>query len=208
MPKGHHDSTQKGRPAPKPPDEPCQCRYESTPRWWRIVEGIGVAAVVVYAVITWGMWRDSHDNFFIDERAWLSVPARTAFPLTGTFVPALTQIVNSGETPARAVEVDVVATVLNKGEEPALGDFSVGHPHNHAYTGAVFLGAPIPMTAPVVHYGPAMVESIVPEDALRPEIANGKRYIFFYGRITCYDVFGIQHWTQFCTGSGPLFLTA
>jgi hypothetical protein len=206
MQKGNHDPAKKVQPAPKHPDEPCQCRYPSSPSWWRVVEGIGVAAVVFYSFVTWWMWRDSHKNFVVDERAWLTVPAPTAFPLNGTFIPALTQIVNSGKTPARAVEIDVIATVLNKGEEPTLGDFSVGHPHNHVYTGAVFPGAPIPMTAPVVHYGPAMAENIVPDDALRQDIANGKRYIIFYGRITYYDVFGIQHWTQFCTGSGPALL--
>src|SRR5260370_1141183 len=64
-------------PAPKNRNEPCQCRYEPTPRWWRIVEGVGVAAVVFYAVVTYFMWRDSHHNFVIDERAWLTFPTFT-----------------------------------------------------------------------------------------------------------------------------------
>jgi hypothetical protein len=148
------------------------------------------------------MWRDSHNNFIVDERAWVSVPVPTMYPLNGTSIPAVTQITNSGRTPAKHVEGDVVATVLNKGEEPTLGDFSVGHPHERLYVGPVFPGAPIPITITVAQYGPKTAETIVPDDALRQDIANGRRFIIFYGRITYYDVFGVQHWTQFCTGSG------
>ena len=100
----------------------------------------------------------------------------------------------------------MVATVLKKGEVPTLGDFSIGHPHNRLYAGAVFPSAPIPITINVVKYGPKVAETIVPDDTLRREIANGDRFIIFYGRITYYDVFGIQHWTQFCTGSGTAIL--
>jgi hypothetical protein len=152
------------------------------------------------------MWRDSHNNFAVDERAWISVPIPTNFPLNGTAIPVATQLVNTGKTPARIVEADVVATVLNKGEELALGNFSVGHPHNHVYAGVIFPGAPVPITIPVVHYGPQAAEAIVPDDTLRQDIASGNRSIVLYGRITYYDVFGVQHWTQFCTASGTAIL--
>ena len=146
--------------------------------------------------------KESHEAMIEDQRAWVSVALPASFPLTGTSIPATTQITNSGKTPARGVEGDVVATVLNKGEEPALGDFSVGHPHNRMSMGVVFPGAPIPITITLIHYGPKNGEVIAPDDALRQDIANGNRFILFYGRLTYYDVFGIPHWTQFCTGSG------
>jgi hypothetical protein len=203
MPKDNDDPSKKSEDDPnKPPVRSCKCRYEPTPTWLRVVETIGVAAVVAYAFITWCMWRDSHDNFVTDERAWVNVPVPTVFPLNGTSIPAATQLMNSGKTPARGVEGDVVATVLNRGEEPALGDFSVGHAHNRLYVGVVFPGAPIPLVMPLVHYGPQSADTIIPDEALRQDIANGNRFIIFYGRITYYDVFGTQHWTQFCTGSG------
>jgi hypothetical protein len=142
----------------------------------------------------------------VDQRAWVSVIVPTVFPLNGTSIPVVTQITNSGKTPAKDVQGDVVATVLNKGEEPTLGDFSVGHPHNRLYAGVVFPGAPIPTTINVVRYGPKVPENIVPDDTLRQDIEHGNRFIIFYGRITYYDVFGIQHWTQFCTGSGTAIL--
>jgi hypothetical protein len=88
-----------------------------------------------------------------------------------------------------------------------LGDFSVGHPHNRVYGGRAFPGSPIPTTITVVYYGPTTAETIVPDDTLPRDIANGSRFIIFYSRISYYDVFGIQHWTQFCTGSGTAFWT-
>jgi hypothetical protein len=203
MPNGNDDPSKKEVAVPAtPPAGPEQCRYEPTPAWWRLIELIGIAAVVVYSFITWRMWRDSHNNFVVDERAWVGVSVPTVFPLNGTSIPAAAQLVNSGKTPARGVEGDIVATVISKGDQPTVGDFSIGHPHNRLYVGAIFPGAPIPMTIAVVHYGPQAAETIVPDETLRQDIANGNRSIIFYGRITYYDVFGVQHWTQFCTGSG------
>src|ERR1700693_1412052 len=158
MPKSNDGSAKNAEGATRPPILTCGCRYEPTPTWWRVIEGIGIAAVVFYAFVTWCMWRDSHANFIADERAWVSVPFPAAFPLNGTSVPVATQLVNSGKTPARRVEGDVVATVLNKGEEPTLGDFSIGHPHNRVYVGAIFSGAPIPLALPAVHYGAQAAE--------------------------------------------------
>lgn len=142
----------------------------------------------------------------VDQRAWVSMVVPTVFPLNGTTIPIMTQIQNTGRTPASAVEGEYIATVLNKGEEPTLGDFSIGHPHNKLYGGVVFPNSPISTTLAVVRYGPRAAEPILVDDALRQDIANGNRFIIFYGKITYFDVFGVQHWTQFCTGSGTAIL--
>jgi hypothetical protein len=193
-------------PPPPSDDKTEKCRYPGTPWWKTGLEVIAVGAACWYGWVAWNQWGAQINALKVDQRAWVSVPVPSVFPLNGASIPAVTQITNTGKTPARRVEGDVVATVLNKGEEPALGDFSIGHPHNRVYVGAIFPGAPIPITITVVHYGPKMAETIVPDDTLRQDIANGKRFILFYGRITYYDVFGAQHWTQFCTGSGTAIL--
>jgi hypothetical protein len=184
-------------------------KEKGSTKWWRSPEvwtATGTIMLAIFGipsfVFLYLQLKESHEAMIEDQRAWVSVALPASFPLTGTSIPVTTQITNSGKTPARAVEGDVVATVLNRGEEPALGDFSIGHPHNRLYVGVVFPGAPIPITMALTHYGPKTGETIVPDDALRQDIANGYRFILFYGRLTYYDVFGIQHWTQFCTGSG------
>jgi len=167
---------------------------------------VSLVAAVVYASIAGFQWHEMHKSLIVDQRAWVSIPFPLNFPLNGTFIPATTQIMNSGKTPARQVEVDIVATVLSKGEEPNLGHFSVGYSYNHVYSGAIFPNSPIPLTIPVVRYGPNAPETIVPDEHLRQDIESGKRFISFYGRVTYYDVLGVRHWTQFCTGYGPAIL--
>ncbi|MGC2421743.1 MAG: hypothetical protein WA405_08855 [Candidatus Acidiferrales bacterium] len=177
-----------------------------------LLELLTLVAVTTYAGIAFWQGRLTRESiinntrqFQIDERAWISVPFPVDFPSNGTLMQAVTKITNTGKTPARQVEANVIATVFNKGEEPALGDFSVGHPHNHIFAGALFTNAPIPLTITVVRYGPTAAEPIVADETLRQDIADQKKFIIFYGKISYIDIFGIRRWTQFCTGSGGAF---
>ena len=163
-----------------------------------------VAAFVVLAIYTTfaGLqWHEMHHALLVDQRAWVSVVVPSNFPLEGSSILASIQLANTGKTPAKHIEGDIVATVLKKGEEPSF-DFSTGHPHNRIYTGAIFPNGPINVIIPVVRYGPQTAETIVPTPELRQEIANGESFIIFYGKITYFDIFGTSHWTSFCTGSG------
>ena len=168
-----------------------------------LIEGFTLAAVVFYAFIAALQWYEMHKALVIDQRAWINVPFPTTFPLDGPFIPATIQITNTGRTPAKNVEINIVATVLNKGDKPDLSHFGPGRAYNKVIAGAIFANAPITMTIPVVHYGPFQSENIVPDDTLRQDIANGKRFISLYGRVDYWDVLGVKHWTQFCTGYGP-----
>ena len=186
----------------------CCDREKKSTKWWRSPEvwtAIGTMMLAVFGipsfVFLYLQLKESHEAMIEDQRAWISVPFPTNFPLTGTFIPAGTQITNSGKTLARDVQGDIIATVLNKGDEPSIGDFSVGHPHNRMYVGSVFPNAPVPTAIKVSRYGPSGPEPIIPDEGLRQDIANGNRCIVFYGRITYYDVFGNQHWTQFCVST-------
>ena len=170
--------------------------------WWKILlEVAAVVVLVVYTTFAGLQWEAMHDALLVDQRAWVSVVVPPSFPLEGSSIPASIQIANTGKTPAKDVEGDIVATVLKKGEEPTF-DFSTGHPHNRIRAGAIFPNGPINVTIPVVRYGPQTAEAIVPTPKLRQEIANGESFIIFYGRITYIDIFGTSHWTSFCTGSG------
>ena len=137
----------------------------------------------------------------IERMCHLAQVVPNSFPLDGSSIPAPIQIANTGKTPAKDVEGDIVATVLKKGEEPSF-DFSTGHPHNKLYAGAIFPNAPINTTISVVRYGSQTPEAVVPTPELRQQIANGESFIIFYGKITYVDVFDVSHWTAFCTGSG------
>ncbi|MBZ5598559.1 MAG: hypothetical protein LAN83_09565 [Acidobacteriia bacterium] len=139
----------------------------------------------------------------VDQRAWVSIPFPVNFPLNGTSIPANTQIKNSGKTPAKNAKGDVIATIFSQLDKPTIGDFSVGHPHEQLETpGVIFPDAPVPVSIYVGTYHATGKEVTTVDEALRQDIYIGKRFILFYGRINYSDVYDIQHWTQFCTGSG------
>ena len=165
-------------------------------------EMVGLLFLIGYTTFAGLQWYEMHRALLTDQRAWISVdiPSST-FPLDGNYIPVVLKIENSGKTAAKQMEGDVIATVLDKGEGPAL-DLLTDVPHNKIYAGAIFPNAPFDMAVTVARYGQRSPETIVLDDTLRQGIANGSLYIIVYGRITYYDVFGVQHWTQFCMGTG------
>jgi hypothetical protein len=156
---------------------------------------VGLAVLIVYIC----QLRVMQQQVKLAERAWVGYVLPTSFPLEGATTPATLQVTNFGKTPARQVEGDIIATALMKGEEPTF-DFTIGHPHNRFYAGAVFPNSPFPVTISVARYGDKPV-AISPSD-LRKGLESGQYFIIFYGRITYTDIFRIRHWTNFCTGSG------
>src|ERR1700692_4794226 len=105
----------------------------------------------------------------VDQRAWVSIPFPNSFPLNGTSIPVVTQIINSGKTPAKGLLVDIVATVFNKSDKPTVGDFSIVHPHERLHApGVVFPHDPVPVDSFVGTYLPeGGKEPTVPDEALR-----------------------------------------
>src|ERR1700687_3503848 len=168
---------------------------------WRVDAAILVSLVALVAYFTQAYYM--RQAMRVDQRAWISMPFPNSFPMNGTSIPAVTQIINSGKTPAKGLVVDIFASVLNKDDKPTVGDFSVGHPHERLHApGVIFPHDPTPVNVSVGTYLPeGGEEATVPNEALRQDIASGKRFILFYGRATYLDVFEVQHYTQFCTGS-------
>ncbi|MFZ0821145.1 MAG: hypothetical protein WAM91_13835 [Candidatus Acidiferrales bacterium] len=147
----------------------------------------------------------TQQGLHLEQRAWVKVGTPPNFPLSGKEIPVTFQVENTGRTPATGVQGEIIATVLAKGEKPTF-DYSVGHPHTRIHLEALNPNIPFPIIIPVVKYGPTTAQTIVPDESLRQDIANGSRFIVFYGEFTYTDIFGIGHWTHFCTSSGPAAL--
>jgi hypothetical protein len=61
-------------PSPPKDQKPkSTCRPDQTPWWKTVLEGVVIISGVCYAIITFLMWRDSHDNFVVNQRAWIGV---------------------------------------------------------------------------------------------------------------------------------------
>src|ERR1700732_3843452 len=104
-------------------------KNDRMPRWKILLEIAAVVVLIVYTTFAGLQWEEMHDALLVDQRAWVSVVVPNSFPLEGSSIPASIQIANTGKTPAKDVEGEIVATALKKGEEPSF-DFSTGHPHN------------------------------------------------------------------------------
>jgi hypothetical protein len=164
--------------------------------------GVFIAALALFTSFTQASY--TRKAMRVDQRAWISIPF-PEFPLNNPTIPVFTQIINSGKTPAKGLLVDVVASVFDRDDKFTVGDFSIGHPHERLHApGVVFPHDPIPVKIFAGNYLPQGGENVtLVDDTLRQDINRGKKFILFYGRATYHDVFDIQHFTQFCTGSGP-----
>jgi len=169
-------------------------------RKWATAIGIFISGLALVAYFTQAYYM--RQAMRVDQRAWISIPVPNVFPLDGKTIPVNLQITDSGKTPGRITETKFVATVLEKGEKPHIGDFALGHTYNKLYVGAVFPQSPIPFTFELKKYRDKSQETIAVDDRLRQDVAEGKRYIILFGRIDYTDTFGIPHWYQFCNGSG------
>jgi hypothetical protein len=110
--------------------------------------GVSIATLALVTSFTQACY--TRKAMRVDQRAWVSVPFPNTFPSNGTELQAITQIIDSGKTPAKAVQGDVIATVFSKDDNPTIGDFSIGHPHERFRApGVIFPNIPMPITIAV-----------------------------------------------------------
>lgn len=139
-----------------------------------------------------GVARDAvsitKDTAHSELRAYVGVPkAEIAFPNgrpDGEWLPIIKlEIRNSGQTPAKKVQVKATVAVVNKGDIPS--EPVAEEPKNMGYLGP----------------GHSLFFNRVPvawnwiKEA--PFIQNGSRVLFVYGRITYQDAFDEDQWTDF-----------
>lgn len=200
-PKGGSPVPSKDNPPADKENKACYC-FHKPPHWgWRLLEGTALVAAIVYAVVTTFMWRDSHNNFVVDERAWMNVestsPAQSDIR-DGTPIKEFIAIGNTGKTAAKRVRVA----------------FRVSIPHNNDsvafdYTGNIsanFAGLITPNS-----YAQSSVDETDSEGRPRlltqveaDDLLNGRRYMAVYGMGQYYDIFGNPHWFHFCQWKGYL----
>ncbi len=156
--------------------------------WRRILEVTAWLAAIGYALVTYFQWRDIRNNFIVDQRAWVSA---RQFLLTSEL----------DETSAFRARV----FIQNTGKTPAI-DFMVQN--------AMALSDHVPpcfqwkqtSTAPNRGILPPNLTDYLIQANLRtpPSQDVVKRYrehkmdLYFYGMARYKDVFGKDHWTQFC----------
>ena len=143
------------------------------------------------------------DSMHIDQRAWIGITVGRSQMTNGKPLTMAIRIANTGKTPAFKMHGNIVANLLREDEEP---DFLYkhGHPRYEVGGGGQTLVPNLPQDmqyAALPKYDESPNEPLPPiivDDSIRQAIETGKSYIVVHGKITYYDVFGIEHWIRFC----------
>jgi hypothetical protein len=131
----------------------------------------------------------------LDERAWI-VPMYSELKLTKNapiVVPA--PIINSGKTAAKDVSMKFGVELLKTGEDP---DLAYKQGHYSGSVGALFPNNPQPLGLVVMRMNGRTAFPLILTPAMHRKFGRGELWIAIYGDITYRDVFGTQHWMQFC----------
>lgn len=178
---GETSAILESRPCPQATNKPKEMWYRTVQGWKDRLEIVAFLFAIGYAIITYFQWRDVSKNFRTDERAWV-VPS-----------DAIDEKTSTGETYFKV-------TFKNSGHTPAL--------RTHAWIGTTPDFNKIPDRDPIVIKG--QIDSLVlaPEgtgntstppfpDEVIDSIRHGAR-LYIYGTVAYGDVFGKDHWSQFC----------
>jgi hypothetical protein len=179
-------------PAPDNAETTCQCHYQA-PHWgWRILEGAALLAAIAYAIITYCMWRDSHRNFVVDQRAWLAI--ETSFPAPikeGMALEGDVAVRNTGKTAAKKSGSVWTVDILRNTD-------STKFDYSHYTSEAIGILSPNAYTIfPVLN----MQDQYTPKHLTKEQaddLNNGRSYLVVYGKGTYRDIFGELHWFSSC----------
>jgi len=171
---------------------------ENASNWWFIVlhvlQFVGILAGIGYALVTYVMWRDSHNNFIVQERAWLTLEGIfPPMPKEGNRIEIDARISNTGLTPAKKINAEFVPSVLGSNDRVPF-DYSVKSRN------VEIIGILPPnrfVIIPIVQWK-IMPETLPYIKTDVDDLMNGRTYLAIYGRGTYIGIFGRSHWFRFC----------
>jgi hypothetical protein len=171
--------------------------YEAKDKWYRTLNGwkgpveiVAMAAGIFYAIVTYYQWRDLRRNFETDARAWVMASEfKTAHHLeTGQIVGVDVFYKNTGKTPSLNTRVSAAWIELDR-----------RLPFSDVPTRWV-------PALPLAPNGIGSTRAYIRPEVIKRLIA-GETGGYVFGTIWYDDIFGRQHWNQYCvvigTGVAP-----
>ena len=107
------------------------------------------------------------------------------------------KIKNSGKTIARHVEGNIAIYPIGRNETPQFV-YTPGHANYKIETGAMFPEMPITMNFAALVHGKKKARIIILDKPMHDSLTRGDILIVAHGRIAYQDIFGVDHWVQFC----------
>jgi hypothetical protein len=161
-----------------------------TAKFW--IEVAAVSGGLFYAAVTYFMWQDSHHNFMIDQRAWLTAVVNVPTTVNqGTPLAVNLNIFNSGKTVARKI---LVECVVSRQKNTDIVPLDYGRTHSINDIGML---TPNTITAAQCFTGePDQTDTLTKNQS--DDLVNGRAYLAMYGQGRYDDIFGGVHWFRFC----------
>jgi hypothetical protein len=164
-----------------------------TAKFW--LEVLAVSGGLFYAAVTFQMWRDSHKNFVVDQRAWLLVASnlpvladiKEGMPLQSRIL-----ITNTGKTPGKKITFEFTV-VMPRNTEAVEFNY-------HAPLSAALVGIMPPNYTQlflVFKHAEETNPVVLTRDGAQDLLA-GRSYLAVYGRGIYTDIFGEVHWFHAC----------
>lgn len=190
-------------------------------QWWAFwVNVLAFLAVAVYAAITYRQWRTmdatlkeaqsqtaisrrlaetSDKSYRLEQRAWIVVS--TKGPITHTinmpiFYPL--RIVNIGKTIAKRMEAHIAVELINRREGPEF-IYTPGHAHTMKLANIVLPNDPDDGSYPALKRGATgYAEQVLITPTILRGVNTQTLATMAHGKITYKDIFGADHWINFC----------
>ena len=168
---------------------------------WLLVlfTGVLAAAAIYQFVITNGQLHAMRQ----DQRAWIKILSPE--PLAtggGQPIIAPVHLINTGKTAALNYVGEALIKVLPIEQEPAF-DYSQWD-HGRTNGGILYPADPRDIEASMYAkdaWTTSHPEMIALSDTDYEKFLHGKAYIVVYARVLYQDIYGTNHWTQFCNWS-------
>jgi len=169
------------------------------PNW---VVAVFTGALTVIAGVQACLVSNQTDAMRKDQRPWIKIgnPGNMFSISEGAVVLGTIQPLNSGKTPAKHVQAEVM--VREVGDNDPVIDYSI--PHFHGTTGLLYPNVAVndfdAIRVGTVKPGSTgehpEIEPLPPENWKR--YSDGTAFYVLYGKISYFDFFKVEHWTHFC----------
>jgi hypothetical protein len=165
-------------------------KWYQSPQWWKtMLEIIAIPFAIGYAIVTFFQWRDSHNSFITDERAWIELRLKDEVfksPEELGTRPLTLEAIDIGKTPAIGLKVLTNGEIIPRDKAPSL---TYGDGSTINVTGVVYPNSPeIQINVLSSLFTPLQKSSLL----------NGNTYFTFWATATWRDIFCKSHWTRFC----------
>jgi hypothetical protein len=186
---------------PSPPDaEETKYRWYNAVRWWNfvrrewktILERGGIAAGILYAVVTYFQWSDLREHFKIEQRAWVKVVVVKPTPITQDAKFGV-ELDNIGKSPAIRMATDALFEVVDKGSEAS---FTYNRQHKASLVGMLFPNDKVTFDLTPTPDNPDGSARRLSAEQVQ-DLTLGKSYIAIVIQSVYHDQFGM-HWTRTC----------